>query len=78
MSAVGRPLQHWCSTLAAVPTSSTWARTTSAFKTNTCMAPRAGLEPATRCLEGSRSIQLSYRGVVAGKVASYLLASLAR
>jgi hypothetical protein len=26
------------------------------------MAPRAGLEPATRCLEGSRSIQLSYRG----------------
>ena len=31
------------------------------------MAPRAGLEPATRCLEGSRSIQLSYRGV-GGKV----------
>jgi hypothetical protein len=26
------------------------------------LAPRAGLEPATRCLEGSRSIQLSYRG----------------
>ena len=25
-------------------------------------APPAGLEPATRCLEGSRSIQLSYRG----------------
>ena len=25
------------------------------------MALRAGLEPATRCLEGSRSIQLSYR-----------------
>ena len=24
--------------------------------------PPAGLEPATRCLEGSRSIQLSYRG----------------
>ena len=31
------------------------------------LAPRAGLEPATRCLEGSRSIQLSYRGT-AGKV----------
>ena len=31
------------------------------------VAPRAGLEPATRCLEGSRSIQLSYRGV-GGKV----------
>jgi hypothetical protein len=30
----------------------------------TCaFAPPAGLEPATRCLEGSRSIQLSYRGV---------------
>ena len=27
------------------------------------LAPPAGLEPATRCLEGSRSIQLSYRGV---------------
>ena len=26
-------------------------------------APPAGLEPATRCLEGSRSIQLSYRGL---------------
>jgi len=26
------------------------------------LAPRAGLEPATRCLEGSCSIQLSYRG----------------
>jgi len=26
------------------------------------LAPRAGLEPATRCLEGSRSVQLSYRG----------------
>jgi hypothetical protein len=25
-------------------------------------APPAGLEPATRCLEGSRSLQLSYRG----------------
>lgn len=25
--------------------------------------PPAGLEPATRCLEGSRSIQLSYRGM---------------
>ena len=30
------------------------------------LAPRAGLEPATRCLEGSRSIQLSYRGVREG------------
>ncbi len=30
------------------------------------VAPRAGLEPATRCLEGSRSIQLSYRGVGEG------------
>ena len=27
-----------------------------------CLAPPAGLEPATRCLEGSRSIRLSYRG----------------
>ena len=26
--------------------------------------PSAGLEPATRCLEGSRSIQLSYEGSV--------------
>ena len=25
-------------------------------------APPAGLEPATRCLEGSRSVHLSYRG----------------
>ena len=25
-------------------------------------APPAGFEPATRCLEGSRSIPLSYRG----------------
>jgi hypothetical protein len=24
--------------------------------------PPAGLEPATRCLEGSRSVQLSYGG----------------
>jgi Phage integrase family len=29
------------------------------------MAPRAGIEPATRCLEGSRSIPLSYRGPAA-------------
>ncbi len=29
----------------------------------TLMAPRTGLEPVTRCLEGSCSIQLSYRGV---------------
>jgi hypothetical protein len=29
---------------------------------NVLVAPRAGLEPATRCLEGSRSIQLSYLG----------------
>ncbi len=27
------------------------------------LAPRGGFEPPTRCLEGSRSIQLSYRGV---------------
>ena len=27
------------------------------------MAPRAGLEPATLCLEGRCSIQLSYRGL---------------
>ena len=26
------------------------------------VAPRTGLEPVTRCLEGSCSIQLSYRG----------------
>jgi hypothetical protein len=26
------------------------------------MAPRGGFEPPTRCLEGSRSILLSYRG----------------
>ena len=26
------------------------------------VAPLAGFEPATRCLEGSRSIRLSYRG----------------
>ena len=37
---------------------------------NTCeqfeaklMASLAGFEPATRCLEGSRSIQLSYRDI---------------
>jgi hypothetical protein len=28
------------------------------------MAPRAGLEPATRCLEGSRSIRLRYLRLV--------------
>ena len=27
------------------------------------LAPPVGLEPTTRCLEGSRSVQLSYRGV---------------
>jgi hypothetical protein len=27
------------------------------------MAPREGLEPPTRRLEGDRSVQLSYRGV---------------
>ncbi len=32
--------------------------------------PPAGLEPATRCLEGSRSIQLSYRGVSPGYATS--------
>lgn len=26
------------------------------------MAPLTGLEPATRCLEGSCSVQMSYRG----------------
>jgi hypothetical protein len=26
-------------------------------------APPVGLEPTTRCLEGSRSIQLSYEGL---------------
>ena len=26
-----------------------------------CLARLAGFEPATRCLEGSRSVQLSYR-----------------
>src|SRR3954462_6463581 len=30
--------------------------------TTTFLAPLARLERATRCLEGSRSIQLSYRG----------------
>src|SRR5205823_1021207 len=30
--------------------------------TSTFLAPLARLERATRCLEGSRSIQLSYRG----------------
>ena len=29
----------------------------------TSVAPRTGFEPVTRCLEGSCSIQLSYRGV---------------
>ncbi len=29
------------------------------FHVGMLLAPRAGLEPATRCLEGSRSIQLS-------------------
>jgi hypothetical protein len=28
------------------------------------LAPRGGLEPPTRCLEGSRSIDLSYRGAL--------------
>ncbi len=31
------------------------------------LAPREGIEPPTRCLEGSCSIQLSYRGAVRGK-----------
>ena len=30
------------------------------------VAPRGGIEPPTRCLEGSCSIQLSYRGVRQG------------
>ena len=30
--------------------------------------PLAGLEPATRCLEGSRSIHLSYRGALIASV----------
>ena len=34
------------------------------------VVPPAGLEPATRCLEGSRSIQLSYRGISACGTAS--------
>ena len=31
-----------------------------------CVASLAGFEPATRCLEGSRSIQLSYRDAPRG------------
>ena len=34
------------------------------------MASLAGLEPATRCLEGSRSVRLSYRDTVLKKVKS--------
>src|SRR3954453_7806782 len=34
--------------------------------TSTFLAPLARLERATRCLEGSRSIQLSYRGGTCG------------
>ena len=30
------------------------------------LAPRGGIEPPTCCLEGSRSIQLSYRGTELG------------
>src|ERR687891_741352 len=30
------------------------------------VAPPVGLEPTTRCLEGSRSIQLSYGGIASG------------
>ena len=35
------------------------------------LAPRGGIEPPTNCLEGSCSIQLSYRGA-AGKIAARL------
>ena len=33
---------------------------------NAKMAPQAGIEPATCCLEGSCSVQLSYWGVMDG------------
>jgi hypothetical protein len=49
--------------VARSPVSDTWLAGGFRGESQKIRVPPAGLEPATRCLEGSRSLQLSYGGL---------------
>ena len=60
---LGTPLQYSCSTLGVVVRDRARPNSRTVLETGTYLAPRAGLEPATRCLEGSYRLRLPLSAV---------------